>query len=599
MSNKKSTGCFCNGANSGNNGNGNNGNNGATGPDRNDYLSFCECYDDIMKGPTGPAGPGGTNGEPGPAVSKPYDPSESCGYLQGELIYYDGYIWSVNKNCPQGVPGDNNDYSLVTYPIVKGSTGPTGIKGDIGNNVALPYDPNQSAHYEPGMIIYYDGQFYQVNTENPQGIPGKSPDYTWLPPSVLIGATGPQGPSAPAISKPYDPVFSCGYKAGQLIYYQGVLYEVNKDCPDGYPGSSYDYTVVNAGIIQGSTGPTGPSGASVIQPYDPNDAHNYYKGQVIWYDGNLYYVLVDHPQGVPGESGDYLLIANDPIVGPTGPDGITQTYPYDPDACYPVGTIVVGIDGNLYFVNNSCPQGVPGESADYTLIDGIYSNIGAQGKRGPTGPSGECCCANQAGLNLVFAAALLSEIENDLEWCQEISDDLDNLENQINDMNDQNNANQDAIDEIEDMLDDLEAKIQVIQNYNDYCSCDGMSQMTTYNKNSNGLSQTRQIGTPTQVGTFMGCPVYRQCFSGGSSQSPTVLFRPGCIGTLLDYGGSSIDQAGVFGLGGQSNLNLDGLLTPNPGGMIYVDGNGALMLQQSGNPTNYYAWVDYTLPGCP
>ncbi|MED2777885.1 collagen-like repeat preface domain-containing protein, partial [Bacillus thuringiensis] len=72
----------------------------------------------------------------------------------------------------------------------------------------------------------------------------------------------------------------------------------------------------------GVTGPTGPTGATGsfqgATGFNPANAPSYLPGQVIIYMGSSYVVNVPNPQGTPGSSPDYTLIASAGATGPTG-----------------------------------------------------------------------------------------------------------------------------------------------------------------------------------------------------------------------------------------------------------------------------------------
>ncbi|EJQ97348.1 hypothetical protein II5_05987, partial [Bacillus cereus MSX-A1] len=70
------------------------------------------------------------------------------------------------------------------------------------------------------------------------------------------------------------------------------------------------------------TGSTGATGTFVgVQPFDPANAPTYLPGQVVFFNGSSYVVNVPNPQGTPGFSPDYTLIASG-VTGPTGATGV-------------------------------------------------------------------------------------------------------------------------------------------------------------------------------------------------------------------------------------------------------------------------------------
>ncbi|MFS0785589.1 hypothetical protein ABC345_04285 [Shouchella sp. 1P09AA] len=158
--------------------------------------------------------------------------------------------------------------------------------------------------------------------------------------------------------------------------------------------------------ITGPTGPTGPTGATGIGfegivPFDPAAAPGYQVGQIVTFNGSTYLVNTASPQGTPGTSPDYTLIAG---AGPTGAVGTGATgttgatgigfegiEPFDVTRApgYEVGQVVT-FDGSTYLVNTNSPIGIPGTSPEYTLIagEGTTGATGPAGATGPTGPTG-------------------------------------------------------------------------------------------------------------------------------------------------------------------------------------------------------------------
>ena len=74
------------------------------------------------QGPTGPTGPTGATGA-GIDVIRTFNPMDT--YYAGELVYFNGRVYSVNTDYPTGFPGSSPDFDLVT---VAGPTGATGSR---------------------------------------------------------------------------------------------------------------------------------------------------------------------------------------------------------------------------------------------------------------------------------------------------------------------------------------------------------------------------------------------------------------------------------------------------------------------------------------
>ncbi|MCR6850438.1 collagen-like repeat preface domain-containing protein [Bacillus sp. IBL03825] len=325
-------------------------------------------------GATGPIGPTGATGV-GLSGVVPFNPADAPGYPAGQVVTIDGSTYIANVPSPDGTPGSSPDYTLIAGA---GPTGPTGATG-VGLSGVVPFNPADAPGYPAGQVVTIDGSTYIANVPSPDGTPGSSPDYTLI---AGAGPTGPTGATGVGLSGvvPFNPADAPGYPAGQVVTIDGSTYIANVPSPDGTPGSSPDYTLI-AGA--GPTGPTGATGVGLsgVVPFNPADAPGYPAGQVVTIDGSTYIANVPSPDGTPGSSPDYTLIAGAGPTGPTGATGVglSGVVPFNPaDAPgYPAGQVVT-IDGSTYIANVPSPDGTPGSSPDYTLIAGA----------GPTGPTG-------------------------------------------------------------------------------------------------------------------------------------------------------------------------------------------------------------------
>ncbi|MGL4450703.1 MAG: hypothetical protein ACRCTZ_05890, partial [Sarcina sp.] len=243
-------------------------------------LTNCGCNQSICppgpvgpKGEQGPRGPQGATGATGVGLTGVvvFSPFDAPYYPAGILVSYNGSTYITNVASPKGTPGSSPDYSLIAgkgATGVTGATGPIGIRGitgatgatGAGLNGITAYNPINAPGYQPGQVVTYNGSSYVVNVANPQGIPGSSPDYTLLAAMGATGATGVTG--AIGIMGPtgatgatgaglngttaYNPINAPGYQPGQVVTYNGSSYVVNVANPQGIPGSSPDYTLLAA-----------------------------------------------------------------------------------------------------------------------------------------------------------------------------------------------------------------------------------------------------------------------------------------------------------------------------------------------------------------
>ena len=409
-------------------------------------------YTPLAGGQAGPTGPTGPIGATGIATITPFDPTQASTYTPGQLISYNGQLYTPNVANPTGTPGTSPDYTALSaigptgtalFNVI-GSTGATGaatmgygdslifttntpnlldiivspgsavVNVDTTGSTATPFDPTQASTYTPGQLISYNGQLYTPNVANPTGTPGTSPDYTSLsgagptgatgldgitgPTGATgldgitgptgVGSTGPTGATGIATVTPFDPTQSATYVPGQLISYNGQLYMVHTTNPVGTPDTSSDYTLVSSSLTGptgatgpaggptgptgiGLPGPTGATGIATVTPFDPTQSATYVPGQLISYNGQLYTPNVANPSGTPGSSPDYTLLSSSssitgptgvtgPAGGPTGPTGATGAIGPTGPAAGPTGA--TGITG---------PTGPTGASAIIPYASGV------------------------------------------------------------------------------------------------------------------------------------------------------------------------------------------------------------------------------------
>ncbi|WP_309484973.1 BclA C-terminal domain-containing protein [Bacillus atrophaeus] len=298
-------------------------------------------------GATGPAGPTGVTGA-GLQGIVVFNPLVAPTYTVGQVVLYNGSSYVVNTASPAGFPDASADYTLLA------SAGPTGATG-AGLQGITPFDPAAAPFYLAGQVVLYEGSSYVVNTSNPSGVPGTSPDYTLL---ASAGPTGPTGVTGAGLQGivPFDPLAAPGYEAGQTVTFNGSSYVANTSSPSGTPGTSADYTLLAAAGTNGATGSTGPAGTT---------------GDT----GGTGATGVTGPTGATGASG---------ATGVTGPTGITGVT----GVTGPTGTAgVTGITGATGVTGVTGPTGFTGATGA-TGVTGVTGATGVTGVTGPTGVTG-------------------------------------------------------------------------------------------------------------------------------------------------------------------------------------------------------------------
>ena len=102
-------------------------------------------------------------------------------YCAGQLVVYQGSLYLVNVNCPQGLPGESGDFTPIATVGPTGPTGPTGATGEIG-----PTGPTGPT-----------GATGEIGPTGPTGPIGATGDVGPTGPTGPIGATGDVGPTGP------------------------------------------------------------------------------------------------------------------------------------------------------------------------------------------------------------------------------------------------------------------------------------------------------------------------------------------------------------------------------------------------------------------
>lgn len=178
----------------------------------------CACGCPGPQGPPGPPGPGLTE-------AVPFNPQVP--YRMGDIVYYNGYLYLVNRNYPAGYPGVSQDFTLLTAEGPTGATGPAGPTGPMGPAGATGATGPQGPQGLQGP----------AGVTGPQGEAGAT---------GANGATGPQGPQGPqGVQGP----------AGVT----GPQGERGATGPAGEPGAAGPIGATGA---TGPAGPTGPTGAT-------------------------------------------------------------------------------------------------------------------------------------------------------------------------------------------------------------------------------------------------------------------------------------------------------------------------------------------------
>ena len=98
---------------------------------------------------------------------------------------------------PTGATGATGATGPTGPTGARGPTGPTGPTGATGAGIDTIEQFVPGTPYSIGDLVYYSGALYDVNSNNPTGTPGTSPDFTLVTVTGPTGATGAQGPTGP------------------------------------------------------------------------------------------------------------------------------------------------------------------------------------------------------------------------------------------------------------------------------------------------------------------------------------------------------------------------------------------------------------------
>lgn len=247
-------------------------------------------------GPAGPMGPQGLAGQRGPQGPRGEKGEEGERGERGSTgpIGSAGPMGPVGPRGVRGDMGPQGEMGIPGPPGVRGNPGPPGIEGPRG-----PIGPKGDTGPIgcPGPIgpIGYEGPQGPPGVEGPAGSEGPAGKMGPQGPPGPRGCQGPQGIQGPA----GGPTGDTGPKGDA-----GAVGATGATGPTGYTGPP------------GERGDVGPSGA-VVEYY--NEDSHYLEGQLMLYNGQIYIVNIDDPQGTPGESDDFTLFAKftnpAPILG--------------------------------------------------------------------------------------------------------------------------------------------------------------------------------------------------------------------------------------------------------------------------------------------
>ncbi|MEJ9218052.1 collagen-like protein, partial [Paenibacillus glucanolyticus] len=153
-----------------------------------------------------------------------------------------------------------------------------------------------------------------------------------------------------------------------MVTYNGSTYIANVSSPKGIPSESPDYSLIaEAGV-----------GLNGVIPFDPALSNSYPADQVITFNGSTYLTNVADPEGLPGMSPDYMLLAargDTGITGATGATGVTGV------------TGATGATGATGVTGAAGVTGATGKTGP-TGATGATGTIGATGVTGATGTTG-------------------------------------------------------------------------------------------------------------------------------------------------------------------------------------------------------------------
>jgi hypothetical protein len=383
------------------------------------------------QGLSGPIGPQGSAGPVGMAFQGTYSSAVNYGLGDGVLFNGSAYVSLVAGNLgkipdaspgqwslfatgspgaigPTGLQGLQGLPGATGLPGASGPQGPVGATGPQGPAVAN-YTGNYSSTTNYGLhdAASFNGSTYiSLIAGNVGNTPDVSPVQWALlaaqgltGPAGSAGATGAQGPAgatgaAGSVGPQGPPVsFSGGwlvgtsYGVGSVVVLGGSSYVALTANVGHQPDLSPTFWAVlaQAGTpgVTGATGAQGPAGAPgtvgvtyrgtwlVTATYQAND--------VVVFNGTTYLAATTSLGSQPDVSpGQWAVLAQNGVVGATGPSGVAATVS--------VGTVTTGAAGTQASVTNSgtasaavlnftIPQGAAGPSGSGTGSGGGTSGI--------------------------------------------------------------------------------------------------------------------------------------------------------------------------------------------------------------------------------
>ena len=327
-----------------------------------------------ITGPTGPIGQIGITGAAGPT-----------GPI-GQI----GITGAAGPTGPAGQLGLTGPAGPMGETGTAGPTGPTGMTGPTGaTGPTGTFDNTSSLFFLDDMygneIPITMGSEVVFLTNTPDALlvladPSGAIILDYIAPAAPAGPTGETGATGPlGETGPTGPLGEAGPT--------GPLGETGPTGPDGSTGSTGPTGPTGSLGETGPTGPdgptgptgesgpmgtTGPAGQAFVSIFDPNTQSSLLAGQLVEYNGQLYTVLTDNPTGTPDTSPDFSPLQSQ--IGPMGPTGATgDTGPEGP-------TGPTGIDGP------TGPTGPPGPTGPTGVFDTGATLLYVIGPTGETVP---------------------------------------------------------------------------------------------------------------------------------------------------------------------------------------------------------------------
>lgn len=238
-----------------------------------------------------------------------YKHTSDTAYARGTLVWWKGYLYLVDKDMPSGTNLDTAEaqgYWHKTSLEDKHNDDIDDTRGGVSE-----HDEGQghtaSIAYSRGQLVWWRGNLYIVDKDMPKGTNLDTAEQNgyWHKTTMEQKHNDDENKTREGTSgndEGEGHTASVAYKRGQLVWWRGNLYIVDKDIPAGTnldTAEAQGYWHKTTIAEQMNDDDHGTQGGTTTH----NETNNYYTneayhvGQLLWWKDTLYRVIKEMPKG--------------------------------------------------------------------------------------------------------------------------------------------------------------------------------------------------------------------------------------------------------------------------------------------------------------